>query len=237
LGGAQAAFALQVKALSRRYRVLTYDHRGIGESPLVDEDVTMLDYARDLRGLLDHLELRSAAMLGLSFGGRVLQSFAATWPERVDRLVLGCTSAGGRLHQRGAADAHAALRKLQTRDEAVWEQEIIPALFGRRYLQRYPERVQFFARWRVKYPPDPRALARQWQAYEAFDMAEQLHLITMPTLVIHGTEDRISPLANAEALVAALPDARLEPMEGVGHSPNVEEPERFNTLLLRFLEE
>ena len=88
LGGAQAAFSLQFKDLSRDFRVLTYDHRGMGASAVVDAPVTMATYAADLLALLDHLGLMRVHLVGLSFGGRVAQSLCLMAPERVMGLVL-----------------------------------------------------------------------------------------------------------------------------------------------------
>ena len=111
LGGAQAAFSLQFKDLSRDFRVLTYDHRGMGASAVVDAPVTMATYAADLLALLDHLGLMRVHLVGLSFGGRVAQSLCLMAPERVMGLVLCGTSAGGRLHVPGEGRAMAALHR------------------------------------------------------------------------------------------------------------------------------
>ena len=98
LGGAQAAFSHQVRHFMSQYQVLTYDHRGMGGSEVVDSATTMADYAHDLIQLLDHLQIDRACFVGISFGGRVLQELAIGWPERVRALVLSGTSAGGRMH-------------------------------------------------------------------------------------------------------------------------------------------
>lgn len=235
LGGVQAAFQLQVRELKQTRRVLVYDHRGCGGSELVDRPASMADYAQDLVLLLDHLELGSCDIVGLSFGGRVAQALALGWPERVRRLVLCGTSAGGRLHAPGDAQAHVLLRTVATADAATWAHTIAPVLFGRAYRERHPERITALARWRARHRPDPVGIARQWEAWDAFDMAEDLGEIVQPTLIIHGTEDGLSPVENAEQLAAHIPGAELGLIEGVGHSPNVEAPERFNRLLSDFL--
>lgn len=235
VGSVQAAWLLQVRGLSETVRVLTYDHRGTGESEVVDGPTTMRDFAADLVGLLDHLGLARASFVGLSFGGRVLQTLALTWPERVESLILGGTSCGPSLGHRGDVAAYAAMRSLDALDEAGWAERVLPALFGPRYLARYPDRVRNLARWRARHPADPIGLARQWEAHAAFDMCGKLGEIAAPTLIVHGADDALSPVANAHVLAEGIPGARLVVLEGVGHSPNVEDPVRFNTLIRDFV--
>jgi len=235
LGGAQAAFSLQVRHFAVDHRVITFDHRGVGGSDVVDEPAHMADFAADLVRILDEVGADCVDFVGLSFGGRVLLQLAAGWPERVGRLVLGGTSAGGEHHHPGDVNAHATLRSVAGASAEVWAEQIAPLLFGRAYVTRYPERIQSLARWRSRYPSNPIGLGRQWEAWEGFDIGDQISTITCPILVLHGTDDALSPVANAETLAALLPDAQLQLMEGIGHSPNVEAPKQFNDAIRDFL--
>jgi pimeloyl-ACP methyl ester carboxylesterase len=235
LGGAQAAFMLQTRDFSKDHRVLTFDHRGIGQSDIVDQSVHMADYASDLVRILDEIGEDRVDLVGLSFGGRVLLQLAAGWPERVRRMVLSGTSAGGQFHEPGNVNAHSILRTAGQASVDVWAEKIAPLLFGRRYVEQYPERLQSLARWRARYPTNPVAIARQWEAWESFDVGDQLSDIQAPVLVLHGTDDALSPVANAEMLVGLLPHAYLQLMDGIGHSPNVEAPDRFNHAIRNFL--
>src|SRR5260221_10560345 len=85
---------LLIKLFTSDFEVLVHDQRGLGESEIPDGPYTMADYAADAAGLLDHVGLDSARVVGLSFGGMVAQELAVTWPQRVDRLALLCTSPG-----------------------------------------------------------------------------------------------------------------------------------------------
>jgi pimeloyl-ACP methyl ester carboxylesterase len=236
LGGAQAAFTLQVRHFARTRRVLTFDHRGVGGSAVVDASAHMADFAADLIRILDEAQIIRADFVGLSFGGRVIQQLAAGWPERVRRLVLGGTSAGGALHYPGNVDAHRTMRLLTGGSADVWARQIAPLLFGRQYVEAYPDRIQSLARWRARYPVDPVGLARQWEAYDGFDMGDQLSQIGCPVLVVHGDDDALSPLANATALASGLPAAELLVLEGIGHSPNVECSSAFNAAIEAFVD-
>ncbi len=235
LGGVQAAFAHQVRYFGATRQVLTYDHRGAGGSEMVDAPVTMRDFASDLVGLMDELGISQADLVGLSFGGRVVQELALGWPDRVRKAVLCGTSAGGKLHEAGDARAHELLRTLATSDARVWAETVAPVLFGERYRSRHPDRIQALARWRARHRPDQVGIRRQWEAWDGFDLVDQLIEIRVPILVIHGVEDGLSPVSNAEKLADTIPGACLRLLDGVGHSPNVEDPDRFNQLIEEFL--
>ena len=236
LGGAQAAFIHQVRHFSKQRQVLTYDHRGIGKSDVVDSSAHMADFASDLIRLLDELHIDRADFVGLSFGGRVLLQLAAGWPERVRKLVVGGTSAGGHLHEPGDGDTHRTLRAARGGTEEDWARHIAPLLFGRKYCEQYPDRLLSLARWKSRYPTNPVGLDRQWEAWDSFDLGDQLSEIECPVLVLHGTDDRLSPTGNADRLTAHLPNATAHFMEGIGHSPNVEDPAGFNAAIDRFLQ-
>jgi pimeloyl-ACP methyl ester carboxylesterase len=128
----------------------------------------------------------------------------------------------------------AALHRGGALTEDDWANELAPALFGAAYRRKYPDRIRFVARWRVKYPTDPVGLARQWEAWRSFDVCDRLHQIAAPTLILHGTDDGISPAENAENLADAIPGARIQWLPEVGHSPNAEAPELFNGALRSF---
>jgi 3-oxoadipate enol-lactonase len=235
LGGVQAGWAQQVRGLSDRWRVLTHDARGIGGSEGEARAVTVSDYAADLVRVMDHLAIASVHMVGLSFGGRVAQQFALSWPERLDRLVLGGTSCRTRAVGEVAPDALAALRDVAVLDAHGWETRLLPALFGEAYRSAHPKRIRALARWRARHRPKPEGIERQWQAYYGFDLSESVHRICHPTLILHGTDDGLSPGVNAVELSQKIPKARLVWMRDVGHAPNVERPRAFNAVVETFL--
>ena len=234
LGGSQAAFALQHRALGVDHRILTFDHRGLGGSPLPDEPVTMGTYAADLVALLDELGLDRADFVGLSFGGRVLMELLLGWPERVATAALCCTSAGGPDHVPGDPAAYAALQRVEALTEADWSEVLLPALFGSAFRARYPRRLRSMVTWRMRHPARPEGVRRQWEALARFDASARLEQVRTATLVLHGSDDRLSPLSNAEALADLIPGAELAVLDGVGHSPNVEDPEGFHAALRGF---
>jgi pimeloyl-ACP methyl ester carboxylesterase len=165
----------------------------------------------------------------------VAQEFALAWPDRVERLVLGGTSCRTRPIGEASPDALLALQNLADLDAHGWETRLLPALFGRAYREAHPRRIQALARWRGRHRPRAEGIASQWQAYYSFDLSEQVHEIRCPTLIVHGTDDGLSPGVNAEELAGLIPDAHLVWMNKVGHAPNVERPFVFNALVETFL--
>ena len=237
LGGVKESWLNQVRHFSARYRVLTYNHRGIGRSQLRRQDVSMHDYAADLLLLLGALGLDARLFVGISFGGRVLQELALRWPARVDRMVLVATSSGGPLHDPGDEAAIVAMRGAASLSASQWQQRVVPALFGPAYRESHREQLRRLSHWWARNPQHPVALERQWQAYDQFDRWDDLPAIHQPVLVVHGMVDTLSPVVNGELLAERIPDARLARLPGVGHSPNVEAAQTLNHLIEKFLEE
>ncbi len=237
LGGRRQSWYHQVQAFNKTHRVLSYDQRGLGGSQLLDEPAAMVDYARDLLGLLNHVGIYRAVFVGVSFGGRVALELALAWPGRVVGLVLVGTSGGGAGHQDGAPGALALLERSGSLSAEEWEHGLMPHLFGPAYRAEQGPRLTRLARWWAEHPQAPAAIARQWEAMRAFDRWEELATIQGPCLVLHGDADTMSPLGNGERLASRLPRARLVRLEGLGHSPHVEAPERFEAELREFLDE
>jgi len=237
LGGMRQAWYNQVQVFNETHRVLSYNHRGIGGSELLDSPATCRDYARDLLGLLNHVGIYRAVLAGVSFGGRIAQEFAVAWPDRVAGLVLVGTSGGGAGHTPGDPGALTLLERSAVLTADEWLQGLIPHLFGPAYRQQQGARLERLARWWATHPQPPAAIARQWQAMGRFDRWDELAGIQAPCLVVHGSADTLSPPINGERLAARIPRARLAMLEGLGHSPHIEDPQAFEGLLRDFLEE
>ena len=156
------------------------------------------------------------------------------WPERVTTATLCCTSAGGPDHVAGDPAAYAALQRVESLTELDWSEVLLPALFGEAFRARYPRRLRGMVTWRMRHPARPDGVRRQWEALASFDASDRLEQVRTATLVLHGSDDRLSPVANAEALVDLIPGAELAVLDGVGHSPNVEDPAGFHAALRGF---
>jgi pimeloyl-ACP methyl ester carboxylesterase len=206
-----------IDALAEDFAVLTYDNRGVGRSSRIDEGFTIAELAADARALLDAVGWSSAHVVGISMGGMVAQELALRWPGRVRTLTLGCTSAGGPQAALAPAETMARLAEAwQTRDRetvvrATWETNVCAAFAAD------DEAWQRFRAIALELPVPMAIIALQVQAIAAHDALARLHWLSMPTLIVHGTDDRMLPVSNAHAMAAQLPTARVELWDGVGH--------------------
>jgi 3-oxoadipate enol-lactonase/4-carboxymuconolactone decarboxylase len=216
----------QVSALARRFRVLRYDQLGHGRSEVAPGPYTVELLGRELVALLDELGIERACFAGISLGGAVGMWLAAERPERVERLVLACTSArfGDPEVWRERADG-------VRRDgmEAVTE-----ASLGRWFTpSASPEAVERFRRMLLATPAE--GYAACCDALGAWDFREQLGGVRASTLVVAASEDPSTPPDHGRLLATRIPDARLHVIDGAAHLVNVERPAEFTDIVLEHL--
>jgi pimeloyl-ACP methyl ester carboxylesterase len=208
-----------------RFDVVAHDQRGLGRTSIPPGPYSMADYAADAAALLDHLGWANCLVIGVSFGGMVAQELAVTWPQRVERLALVCTSPGGvggasyPLHELAdlPADERAAigLRILDTRFTPEW----LAAHSGDRLLVE-----MMAARNNVaKADEQRRGEAEQLGARRHHDVCNRLPAIACPTLVACGRYDGIAPPANGEWIASHIRGAELRMYEG-GHAFFIQDP-------------
>jgi pimeloyl-ACP methyl ester carboxylesterase len=218
--------------LSDSFRVVAYDNRGIGDSDRPEGPYTTVEMADDAARVLDEAGLRSAHVVGTSLGGMVAQELALRHPERVDKLVLACTTPGGdgafpipqgTLDLIARMPTLAPLEALRLAVENALAEDADESLVG-----------EVFA-YRVEHPPDPAG----WQAQAAAALTHavdgRLGDIRAPTLIVHGTADKVVDVRNAQLLRDAIPGARMEIFEGGGHLFFWEQPEKTLRVLKEFL--
>lgn len=213
-----------VSILAQHLTVAIHDQRGLGQSSIPDGPYTMADYAHDALAFIDHLGWETCGVLGISFGGMVAQELAVTWPSRVDRLLLACTSAGG------AGGSSYPLHELFDLDDATRLERIIP-LTDRRFTDEWladrPQDRAYFRRdtgsdiETGRVDPTTGNTARQgawWQleARRQHDVWGRLSRISCPTLVMSGRYDGIAPEENSAAITERVSSAELRSYEG-GH--------------------
>jgi 3-oxoadipate enol-lactonase len=221
---------------AERFEVLAFDQRGLGRTSIPPGPYEMADYAADAAGLLDAVGWDSCRVTGTSFGGMVAQEFAVTFPHRVERLVLACTSPGGDfasypLHQLAEMppDEAAALgpQLLDTRFTPEW-------LAGHDDGRALAEMVGNF-RGAPKTDDARRGELAQLDARSRLDVLDRLDRITCPTLVASGRYDGIAPPRNGEEIASRIPGAELRLYEG-GHLFMVQDPNAMPDML-GFLED
>lgn len=230
LGFGRWGFFKQVPALSRRFRTITFDVRG--ERRLQNG---VADLVEDVVALLDHLGVKKAHVLGTSLGGFVAQELALMRPDLVDRLVLVCTSYGGRGPESMSFRALADMMGWGSFDPEVVVRRGLETATSEKYRAEHKDEFEQIVRWRLADAPSDTTYYEQARAGAGFDLSGDVGHITCPTLVIHGAEDRYVPVANAAALAAAIPDAKLRVLDHAGHLVFIERFADVNREVISFL--
>ncbi|MBX6374559.1 MAG: alpha/beta hydrolase [Acetobacteraceae bacterium] len=224
----------QYAGLSDRFRVIAWNAPGYMLSDgLRTETPDCGDYARALEDFAEALRLPPRFMIvGNSFGSRVAQCFAAAHPERVARLVMTGTAIGARAMTEAQRAEVMEARRRQVATGGYGFGARVAALLGPGASPELVAEVQEVLR-----ATNPRGfLGGVHSGIAGYYSPEFAARLTMPVLLIQGSEDRVTPHArNAAVLLPLLPNARLEMLEGIGHLPEVEVPERVNALLRAFL--
>jgi pimeloyl-ACP methyl ester carboxylesterase len=223
----------QARALLPTHQVVRFDARGFGETPPGDGLLTMERIADDAIALLDHLGISKATVCGLSMGGYATFALVRRHPERVKALVLADT--------RTAADSPDAKRSRSTQADTVRKQGPSGIVDG--FLQKAvgdttrKERPEVVARVREMILAAPtRGIVDALAGLAArADSGPTLREIKVPALVVCGTEDALTPVADSEAIHHGIPGSRLDLIPRSGHLSALEDPGAFNRALLEFL--
>jgi 3-oxoadipate enol-lactonase len=203
------------------FRLLRYDHRGHGGSDLSAGPFGVDELGRDLRGLLDRLGIERASFCGLSLGGAVGQWLAVNEPGRIDRLVLGCSSARFGEPEGWLERA----RTVRTDGLGAIADAVVGRWFTPRFVEAEPALVAAFRERLLA--TSPAAYAAVCEALAGWDFRDRLGEIETPTLVLAGADDPAAPPADAELLAGRIPGARLVILERAAHLANVEQPGAF----------
>lgn len=230
-----AMWAAQREALSDGFRVVTPDLRGFGSSPPGDGDPSLDAMADDLAALLDRLGLDQVVLGGLSMGGYVAMAFLRRHRDRVRGLVLADTKAGADPDPARAKRERVAARLDAERTTDALVEEVLPALTGPTTKDSRPAVVDRVTASVRACPPAAAAWAQRAMAARP-DSLETLSGTDVPALVVLGAEDTLATRDDADAMAAALPDARLVVLEASGHLTALEVPDELTAALRGFLD-
>ena len=229
LGTTLEMWDVLVPNLAERFRILRYDQRGHGRSPVPPGPYAIADLGRDVLALLDALEIERPAFCGVSLGAMTGMWVAAEAPERVARLALCCTSAW--LGPAETWDERA--RTVRERGMGAIADTVLERWFTPAFRSQRPDVVGRFADALRETPAE--GYAGCCGAIERMDLREDLRRIAAPTLVISGSDDPSTPVEHQRRIAEAIPGARLSVMPGVGHGMFWEATDAFNELVLEFL--
>ncbi|HEV3230008.1 MAG TPA: alpha/beta fold hydrolase [Solirubrobacteraceae bacterium] len=206
-----------VPSFSRRHRVIVFDNRGTGDSSPARRRLTMADMVGDTVAVLDSAEVDRAHVLGASMGGMIAQHLALDHRDRIASLMLACTTAGGHPAAPNARLLTAALLRPVLGPKRTFSL-VAPALYSPRTLDGAPDRVEEDLRRRASDRVGGLTAWAQMSAIAGHNTRSRLsELADLPTLVIHGTDDRIVPLEQGRDLAQRIPGASFVEVRGAGH--------------------
>ena len=231
LGSTHRMWDAQLADLEQRFRVVRYDTRGHGGSPVPEGPYVIDDLADDLVALLDRLDIAKAHLVGLSLGGMTVMRVAIRNPERVQRLALLCT--GAQLPPASAWTDRAATVRAQ--GSAAVAAAVVQRWFTPAHLDAHPDVRSGYEQMIAATPAE--GYAACCEAIAELDLREQLSDITAPTLAIAGTDDPATPPATLEEIVARIPGSRLLTVPQAAHLANVEQPAIITPALIEHLEQ
>ncbi len=238
-GGNAATWKPQIPGLAERYRVIAFDNRGAGRTTAPDQPYTIPQMAGDAAVLLDALRVPRAHVFGISMGGMIAQELALRHPDRVDTLVLGCTSPGGR-RAAGARDLQKNIQDFEnTPQEDIdlqWFAGFLKRLWTDRALAKSDPSLQDFVLSLIRYPPAKHGLRNQAAAISRHDAYDRLQEVTQPALVMTGDKDELIDFENSFILAGRIPKAELRIFPGLKHAFHLEQAELANSVIIEFIE-
>jgi len=235
-GANLSVWRFQVGYFKKYYRTITFDNRGVGKSDKPAGPYTFKTMADDTSCLLNHLGIEKAHVIGVSMGGMIAQELAISHPEKVDKLVLGCTFArrdetsGFSSEYNKEIEAYEKSSRDKANQRRLASAGIDLGINKRSYRVFLLPLMKFAVRL-----SEPKGVDEQFGALSTFDVVDRLGMIKAPTLVITGTEDRVIKPTSSEVIANLVPKAKLVKVPGGGHNFPIEMRGEFNREVLNFL--
>lgn len=230
LGSDHRMWDAQLPDLEQRFRVIRYDTRGHGASPVPTGTTTIDDLADDVIALLDRLGIADCHLVGLSLGGMTAMRVAMRNPERVDRLALLCTAAQ-LPPATGWTDRAATVRE---HGPSAIAEAVVGRWFTAPYLEAEPEQRLYFEE--MVAATSREGYAACCEAIAELDLREGLSAIKVPTLAIAGADDLATPPSRLEQIVAGVAGARLLVVPEAAHLANAQQPQVITPAIIGHLE-
>ena len=223
----------QLDAFRDKFRVIAPDLRGFGESTSTEHPTSFAIYAQDVVAFLSLLGIESFILGGLSMGGQIALDLYRQFPERVQGLILADTFA-----QLDTAEKkqwrYDLASQIESEGMARYAQEVLPKMVSQSTLEAKPDIASHVLQMMRTTPPQGAADALRVRA-ERSDYVPLLPNIKIPSLIVVGSNDEFTPLADAELMHHGINISTLRVISDAGHMPNLEQPEAFNNTVSDFL--
>ena len=225
--------------LAKDFCVITFDPSGVGRSRSGQDanlsDLSVKTFADDVLCVLDALKIEKAHILGASFGGFVAQEFALRFPDRVFKLILACTTAGGKDHVSPDIEILRSFTRDPEMELGVQIRRFLRPAFTERFSSEHAEKFEKVCRLREENEVADTTYLAQLQTAFTFDVSDRLGEITHQTLVITGDTDNLVPMQNSVNLAGKLPHAELRIIKNGSHMIFIENAVEFNKIVSEFL--
>lgn len=217
LSGVKEDWAELADRLAEYRQVLVLDNRGIGESDVPLGGDSIKGMAEDVLAIADHLSWAKFDLVGVSMGGMISQQLAVQAPFRIRKLVLMSTSHGGPNQTPISAEAFQAFQMDPKASVLEKVKQFSKINYTDSWIEANPAQFDVNVSESIKYRRSGRGILNQMAAIMSFNLEEAIKEIEIPTLVVHGTGDRLLDFSNGELIAAKIPGARLVAIEGAGH--------------------
>ncbi|NHI91414.1 MAG: alpha/beta hydrolase [Candidatus Lokiarchaeota archaeon] len=223
--------------LVEKFKVITFDNRGVGRSSKLKEPYTMELFVDDTKAVLDEVKISKTHVFGVSMGGMIAQNLALTYPKMVNKLILGCTSPKLGVNIKHALDQETSpffVRSFSPSDI----KQLLSMIFSPNYVEKLmkdKEEFKKFFTFYAKYPPSWTSMKHQAAAIAEHDTLNRLNQIDHKTLIIAGKLDSLIPFRHSKKLKDSIPNSKLILYEDTGHGFWIEKPKETAKNVLKFL--
>jgi len=226
-----------LRDLSSNHTVIIFDNRGVGNTTAGTKPFSIIQFANDTSGLLEALKIQKADVLGFSMGSFIAQELTLLHPQKVNRLLLYGASCGGKENIPQSPDVVKILSDLvYNRSQDVGK--VLSVTFPQSWIKSHSSNTSIPQSKEIVSPDTLKQqfnIVEDWFATNWGGVCSQLSNISVPTLVITGTEDVAAPAANSLIIAQKIPGTWLVQIEGAGHGLMYQYPEKFSTVLQTFL--
>lgn len=232
IGGSGDAWAAVAEGLGEQYQILTWDVRGHARSGRPASGYSITQFAADLAGLLDHLDIPDAVIMGSSMGGTITQRFILDFPRKSAAAVIMSTSS--EVNEAGRSRWESQADFIEANGMRAWIERSRPASYTPEYLAEHPEVAEGEER-RIANNPDSTVYAQVARAVAFYNYTQELEQVRTPTLVMVGDQDAMTPPGGSVIISRRIPDAELQILPGLGHGLEQQDPKQVVDLVGDFL--